>query len=51
MAKRISGTTPKADGFRMPGEFEAQEQVWMIWPERQIIGVMVRNLSKNHLLM
>ena len=34
MAKRISGTTPKADGFRMPGEFEAQEQVWMIWPER-----------------
>lgn len=34
MAKRIVGTTPKADGFRMPGEFEPQEQVWMIWPER-----------------
>lgn len=34
MAKRIVGTTPKADGFRMPAEFEAQEQVWMIWPER-----------------
>lgn len=34
MAKRIIGTTPKEDGFRMPGEFEAQEKVWMIWPER-----------------
>ena len=34
MAKRISNTTPKQDGFRMPGEFEAQEKVWMIWPER-----------------
>lgn len=34
MAKRIEGTTPKQDGFRMPGEFEEQEQVWMLWPER-----------------
>jgi agmatine deiminase len=34
MAKRIIGTTPKHDGFRMPGEFEPQEKVWMIWPER-----------------
>lgn len=34
MAKRIEKTTPKQDGFRMPGEFEPQEKVWMIWPER-----------------
>lgn len=34
MAKRIEGTTPKQDGFRMPGEFEEQEQIWMLWPER-----------------
>ena len=27
-------STPKADGFRMPGEFEPQSHVWMIWPER-----------------
>lgn len=33
MAKRID-STPKKDGFRMPGEFEPQKQVWMIWPER-----------------
>lgn len=34
MAKRIIGTTPKQDGFRMPGEFEAQQQVFMVWPQR-----------------
>ena len=34
MAKRIQGTTPKQDGFRMPAEFEEQEQIWMLWPER-----------------
>ena len=34
MAKRILTTNPKADGFRMPGEYEPQEKVWMIWPER-----------------
>jgi agmatine deiminase len=33
MAKRLN-TTPKADGFRMPGEFEPHEKTWMIWPER-----------------
>ena len=33
MAKRID-STPKKDGFRMPGEFEPQEQIFMIWPER-----------------
>lgn len=34
MAKRIENTTPKADGFRMPGEFEPQDRIWMVWPER-----------------
>ena len=34
MAKRIR-STPRKDGFRMPGEFEPQEKIWMIWPERQ----------------
>ena len=34
MAKRIEQTTPKQDGYRMPGEYEQQEKVWMIWPER-----------------
>ena len=34
MAKRIEDTTPKKDGYRMPGEFEEQEQIWMLWPER-----------------
>ncbi|WP_115717744.1 agmatine deiminase [Gallaecimonas mangrovi] len=27
-------TLPAADGFRMPGEFEPHEGVWMAWPER-----------------
>lgn len=34
MAKRIVGSTPKQDGFRMPSEFEKQEQIWMLWPWR-----------------
>ncbi len=29
-----SESTPKADGFRMPGEFEPQRRVWMGWPHR-----------------
>ncbi|MBN2794011.1 MAG: agmatine deiminase [Clostridia bacterium] len=33
MAKKIEGT-PKAHGFRMPGEFEPHQGCWMIWPER-----------------
>ncbi|HHV41659.1 MAG TPA: agmatine deiminase [Clostridiaceae bacterium] len=33
MAKRIN-STPKADNFRMPGEYEPQEKIWMLWPER-----------------
>ena len=34
MAKRIIGTTPKQDGYRMPAEFEKQSGCWMLWPER-----------------
>lgn len=26
--------TPKADGFRMPAEWERQCNCWMVWPER-----------------
>ncbi len=27
-------STPRADGFRMPAEWETQRQAWMVWPER-----------------
>ncbi|VXA94748.1 Agmatine deiminase [Pseudomonas sp. 8AS] len=27
-------STPRADGFRMPAEWETQSQAWMVWPER-----------------
>lgn len=27
-------TTPREDGFRMPGEFEPHDGCWLIWPER-----------------
>jgi len=27
-------STPRADGFRMPGEFEPHTRTWMLWPER-----------------
>lgn len=27
-------STPRADGFRMPAEWETQSQAWMAWPER-----------------
>jgi len=30
----IKGSTPKQDGFRMPGEFEEQDGVFMLWPYR-----------------
>ncbi len=33
MSRKQMGT-PKKDGFRMPGEFEPQDQIFMIWPER-----------------
>ena len=31
--KRLN-STPKSDGFRMPGEFEKHSGCYMIWPER-----------------
>lgn len=27
-------TSPKKDGYRMPGEFEAHKDVYLLWPER-----------------
>lgn len=33
MSKLIDGT-PRADGFRMPGEFEKHDGTWILWPER-----------------
>jgi agmatine deiminase len=33
MSKRID-STPRKDGYRMPGEFENHKGCWMIWPER-----------------
>ena len=33
MSKLID-STPRADGFRMPGEFEPHKQIWMLWPQR-----------------
>jgi agmatine deiminase len=32
---KIVDSTPKNDAFRMPGEHEPQDQVWMAWPVRQ----------------
>lgn len=32
---RSLATTPAADGYRMPGEFEPHSGCWMLWPERQ----------------
>ncbi len=29
-----SDSTPKKDGYRMPGEYEPQTQIWMLWPHR-----------------
>lgn len=29
-------TTPRQDGFRMPGEFEPHERCWMIWPQSRV---------------
>lgn len=34
MKELILNSTPKADGYHMPGEFEPQDRVWMLWPER-----------------
>ena len=31
---RTLKSTPRRDGFRMPGEFEPHAGTWMLWPER-----------------
>ncbi len=31
---RTLSTTPAADGFRMPAEYEPHDGCWMLWPER-----------------
>ncbi len=33
MSQLIS-STPRQDGFHMPGEFEPHQGTWMLWPER-----------------
>ncbi len=33
MARKFN-STPRDDGFRMPGEFEPHEGCWIVWPER-----------------
>ena len=38
-----SESTPKQDGFRMPGEYEPHAQTWMLWPHR---GDVWRNGAK-----
>lgn len=30
----LLNSTPRQDGFRMPGEFERHDGCWMLWPER-----------------
>ena len=34
MTRRIIDSTPAADGFHMPAEFEQHAGTWLIWPER-----------------
>ena len=34
MSARTLDSTPAADGYRMPGEFEPHDGCWMAWPER-----------------
>ena len=31
---RTIDSTPRADGYRMPGEFEPHAGTWMLWPQR-----------------
>lgn len=33
MARSLK-STPRLDGFRMPGEFEKHKATWMLWPQR-----------------
>lgn len=40
-------STPLADGFRMPGEFEPHAELWMLWPERTDIWPFGAKLAQN----
>ena len=31
---KVIQSTPRADGFRMPGEFEPHQGTWILWPVR-----------------
>lgn len=31
---RLLDSTPRADGFRMPAEWERHDRTWMLWPRR-----------------
>ncbi|MEG2382810.1 MAG: agmatine deiminase [Oscillospiraceae bacterium] len=31
---RLIKSSPKKDGYRMPGEFEPHDGTWMLWPQR-----------------
>ena len=31
-------STPRGDGYHMPGEFEPHRGMWMLWPERPTTG-------------
>ena len=31
---KVIESTPRLDGYRMPGEFEPHDGCWMLWPER-----------------
>lgn len=31
---KIINSTPKQDGYRMPGEYEPHDACWMLWPQR-----------------
>ncbi len=49
MSKRIN-STPRQDGFRMPGEHEPQAAIWMAWPERTDNWRYGGKQLKQHLL-
>mgnify|MGYP000588678476 CR=1 FL=1 len=47
MAKTYYKLDPKADGFRMPGEFEEQKQIFMICRNEPTTEEPVRNRHKT----
>lgn len=45
---RTLTSTPKADGFSMPAEWEAHKGCWMIWPERTDIWYYGGKPAQEH---